>query len=183
MAARSASSVTAGLPRKIHPPNLLPKATVCAAIRATSRTSRNSLYRANPLFLLSIRIMGYRGEECSGGRTVLEPTAKNYSLREELAQNRGILRSPCGRFEQSDTGESCGVEMAEREELGSNLLRFAKACIREQSQWLRLPKAKKGRLQRAAIATAPFKSPSASEMPSNPFGLYAPCFRLRLQTA
>ena len=41
-----------------------------------------------------------------------EPTAKNYSLREELAQNRGILRSPCGRFEQSDTGESCGVEMA-----------------------------------------------------------------------
>ena len=43
-----------------------------------------------------------------------ELTAKNYSLREELAQNRGILRSPCGRFEQSDTGESCGVEMAER---------------------------------------------------------------------
>jgi hypothetical protein len=43
-----------------------------------------------------------------------EPTAKNYSLREELAQNRGVLRSPCGRFEQSDTGESCGVEMAER---------------------------------------------------------------------
>jgi hypothetical protein len=27
-----------------------------------------------------------------------EPTAKNYSLRDELAQNRGILRSPCGRF-------------------------------------------------------------------------------------
>jgi hypothetical protein len=39
-----------------------------------------------------------------------EPTAKNYSSREELAQNRGILRWPCGRFEQSDTGESCGVE-------------------------------------------------------------------------
>jgi hypothetical protein len=51
-----------------------------------------------------------------------EPTAKNYGLREELAQNRGILRWPCGRFEQSDTGESCGVEMAEGEELGSNLL-------------------------------------------------------------
>jgi hypothetical protein len=46
-----------------------------------------------------------------------EPTAKNYSSREELAQNRRILRSPCGRFEQSDTGESCGVEMAEREGL------------------------------------------------------------------
>jgi hypothetical protein len=42
-----------------------------------------------------------------------ELTAKNYSLREELAQNRGI---------QSDTGESCGVEMAEGEEPGSNLL-------------------------------------------------------------
>ena len=41
-----------------------------------------------------------------------EPTAKNYSLREELTQNRGILRSPCGRFEQSDTGENCCVEMA-----------------------------------------------------------------------
>jgi len=51
-----------------------------------------------------------------------EPTAKNYSLREELTQNRGILWSPCGRFEQSDTGESCGVEMAEGEELGSNRL-------------------------------------------------------------
>ncbi len=43
-----------------------------------------------------------------------EPTAKLYNLREELAQNRGILRWPCGRFEQSDTGESYGVEMAER---------------------------------------------------------------------
>jgi hypothetical protein len=40
--------------------------------------------------------------------------------------------------------------------------------IREQSQWLRLQK--KGRLQRAAIATAAFRSPS--EMLSNPFGLY-----------
>jgi hypothetical protein len=35
-------------------------------------------------------------------------------LREVLAQNRGILRRPRGGFEQSDTGESCGVEMAER---------------------------------------------------------------------
>ena len=43
-----------------------------------------------------------------------EPTAENYNLREELAQSRGILRWPCGRFEQSGTGESCGVEMAER---------------------------------------------------------------------
>jgi hypothetical protein len=43
-----------------------------------------------------------------------EPTAKNYSLREELAQNRGILRWLCGRFEQSDIGESCGVEMADQ---------------------------------------------------------------------
>ena len=43
-----------------------------------------------------------------------EPTAKNYSSREELAENRGILRSPCDRFEQLDTGESCSVEMAER---------------------------------------------------------------------
>ena len=66
--------------------------------------------------------------------------------------------------------------MAEREELGSNLSPLRQACIREQSQWLRLPKAKKGRLQRAAIATAPFKSPSASEMLSNPFGLYAHAF-------
>jgi hypothetical protein len=49
-----------------------------------------------------------------------EPTAKNYSLREELAQNRGILRWPCGRFEQSDTGESCGVEMAERVSVNSH---------------------------------------------------------------
>jgi hypothetical protein len=43
-------------------------------------------------------------EELSSG-----PTAKNYGLREELAQHRGILRWLCGRFEQSDTGESCGV--------------------------------------------------------------------------
>jgi hypothetical protein len=60
-----------------------------------------------------------------------EPTAKNYSLREELAQNRGILRSPCGRFEQSDTGESCGVEMAEREgfepPIGLHLCRISSA--------------------------------------------------------
>ena len=49
-----------------------------------------------------------------------EPTAKNYCLREEFAQNRGVLRWPCGRFEQSDTGESCGVEMAERESVDSH---------------------------------------------------------------
>jgi len=30
--AARAGSVTHGLPRKIHPPNLLPKGTVCAAI-------------------------------------------------------------------------------------------------------------------------------------------------------
>jgi hypothetical protein len=62
-----------------------------------------------------------------------EPTAKNYSLREELAQNRGILRSPCGRFEQSDTGESCGVEMAEREgfepPIGLHLCRISSAVL------------------------------------------------------
>ena len=39
-----------------------------------------------------------------------EPTAKNDSLGEELAKNRGILRSSCGRREQLDTGEGCGVE-------------------------------------------------------------------------
>src|SRR5258706_8892144 len=60
-----------------------------------------------------------------------EPTAKNYSLREELTQNRGILRSPCGRFEQSDTGENCCVEMAEREgfepPIGLHLCRISSA--------------------------------------------------------
>ena len=60
-----------------------------------------------------------------------EPTAKNNSLREELAQNRGILRPPCGRFEQSDTGESCGVELAEREgfepPIGLHLCRISSA--------------------------------------------------------
>jgi hypothetical protein len=34
----------------------------------------------------------------------------------------------------------------------------------------------KGRLQRAAIATAAFRSPSASEMLSNAFGLYVHAF-------
>jgi hypothetical protein len=58
-----------------------------------------------------------------------EPTAKNYGLREELAQNRGILRWPCGRFEQSDTGESCGVEMAERVGLSSTDLPDARNPI------------------------------------------------------
>jgi hypothetical protein len=51
-----------------------------------------------------------------------EPTAKNFGLREELEQNRGILRRLCGRFEQLDTEESCGVEMAVGEELRSNSL-------------------------------------------------------------
>jgi hypothetical protein len=43
-----------------------------------------------------------------------EPTAENYNLREELARYRGVLRWFCGSFEQSDTAESCRVEMAER---------------------------------------------------------------------
>ena len=58
-----------------------------------------------------------------------KPTAKNCGLREELAQNRGILRWPCGRFEQSDTGESCGVEMAERVGLSSTDLPDARNPI------------------------------------------------------
>ena len=41
-----------------------------------------------------------------------EPTAENYNLREELARYRRVLRWFCGSFEQSDTAESCGVEMA-----------------------------------------------------------------------
>jgi hypothetical protein len=72
-----------------------------------------------------------------------EPTAKNYSLREELAQNRGILRSPCGRFEQSDTGESCGVEMAEREgfepPIGLHLCRISSAVHSTTLPPLRAP--------------------------------------------
>jgi len=38
------------------------------------------------------------------------------------------------------------------------------------------PKNQKGAIQRAATATATFKSPSASEMLSNPFGPYVHTF-------
>jgi hypothetical protein len=75
--------------------------------------------------------MGYREKSVVAEEPSSEPTAKNYSLREELAQNRGILRSHCGRFEQSDTGESCGVELAEREgfepPIGLHLCRISSA--------------------------------------------------------
>ena len=43
MAARSAGSVTPGLPRKIHSPNLLPKATVFAAIKGLTATASIAL--------------------------------------------------------------------------------------------------------------------------------------------
>ena len=63
--------------------------------------------------------------------------------------------------------------MAEREELGSNLLRFAKRASARKANG---SVSKKGQLQRAAIATAAFISPSASEMLSNPFELYVHAF-------
>ena len=98
----------------MRPPKPRPEATVCTVPRGNIAELIATALSPYSLFLLSLRTMGYRGEQCSGGRTLLRTHGENYSLREELAQNRGILRSPCGRFEQSDTGESCGVEMAER---------------------------------------------------------------------
>jgi len=65
--------------------------------------------------------------------------------------------------------------MAEREELGSNLLRFAKRASASKANGYVSQKLK-GRLQRAAIATAAFRSLSASQMLSNPFGLYVRAF-------
>src|SRR3979411_1161281 len=102
MAARSTGGVTPGLPRKIRPPNPPPKATVFAAIRGLTATAFIGL----PIFLLSIRTMGYRGEECSGGRTLLRTHG------EKLQLARGI--SAKSRNSSVALGE-LGVEMAERE--------------------------------------------------------------------
>jgi hypothetical protein len=49
--------------------------------------------------------VGYGENRIEAGESSFEPTAKTCSLREELAQNSGVLRWPCGRFEQSDAGE------------------------------------------------------------------------------
>jgi len=43
-----------------------------------------------------------------------EPTVKNYGLEQRIAQHRVNLRRTRGGFEQLDTGERRGVEMAER---------------------------------------------------------------------
>jgi hypothetical protein len=58
-----------------------------------------------------------------------EPTAKNYGFARRNAQHRRNFRWLCGRFEQSDTGESCGVEMAERVGLSSTDLPDARNPI------------------------------------------------------
>ena len=54
MAARSTSSVIAGLARKIHPPNPQPKPTVCAAVRGNIADYPQQPLSRYSLFLLSI---------------------------------------------------------------------------------------------------------------------------------
>ena len=58
MATRSVGSVTSGLPRKIHPPNLSPKAMVFAAIRGLTATA----FIAPPIVFAADSNNGYRGE-------------------------------------------------------------------------------------------------------------------------
>jgi hypothetical protein len=94
----------------MHPPNPRPEATVCAVTRG------NIAELAATAFIALLVVFAVASNNGIQRRTVQwrknhppNPRRKTYSLREELAQHRGILRWFCGRFEQSDTGESCGV--------------------------------------------------------------------------
>jgi hypothetical protein len=95
--------------RETHLPNPLPEATVCTMTRGYRRTGRNRFDRATCCFSCRFEQWDTEANSVVAEKLSSEPTTKNYSLREKLAQHRGILRWLCGRFEQSDTGEGCGV--------------------------------------------------------------------------
>ncbi|MET4803811.1 hypothetical protein ABIA96_006415 [Bradyrhizobium sp. LB11.1] len=92
-----------------HPPNPRREATVLHRYWGPRGTGRNRLDRATRCFRCHSERWDTEENSVVAEGASSEPTAKNYSLGEELAQHRGILRWFCGRFEQSDTGESCGV--------------------------------------------------------------------------
>ena len=63
--------------REMHPPNPRPESTACAVTRATSRNWPQPPLSRYSLFLLSLRTMGYKGEQCSGGRSILRTHGQN----------------------------------------------------------------------------------------------------------
>lgn len=83
----------------------IPTSTI--ATQAVTPSSRCALF-LRPIDNVMQRRMAVAEEPFS------EFTAKKLRLEPRIAQHRGNFRWFCGGFEQSDTGESCGVEMAER---------------------------------------------------------------------
>jgi hypothetical protein len=72
------------LPREMRPPKPRPEATVCTMTRGNIAELIATALSRYSLFLLPLRTMGYRGKQCSGGRTLLRTHG------EKLQPARGI---------------------------------------------------------------------------------------------
>ena len=65
------------LHREIRPPTPRSEATVCAVTKGNIAELAASAFVALLVVLLSVRTIGYKGEQCSGGESVSQPALKN----------------------------------------------------------------------------------------------------------
>jgi IrrE N-terminal-like domain len=132
-------------------------AALCLRVRDTKRRG------PRPLMGLRnrrrYRLSWYKG---SGKKSILRALLSLTSPA-KFSRAKALRNSALSRLTDSKV-TGAGNRVAEREEPESNLLRFAKRASARKAA----ASAKKGQLQRAAMATAAFKSPSATELLSNP---------------
>lgn len=88
--------------REIRPPTPRSEATVYAVTRGNIAELAATAFVALLLVLLSIRTIGYRGEQCNGGESVSQSTLRDkafstfidqnppFELRPEIGSRRGI---------------------------------------------------------------------------------------------
>ena len=75
------------LHREIRPPSPRSKATVCAVTRGNIAEIAATAFVALFIVLLSVRTIGYRGEQCSGGEGVSQSPLKDKALSTFVDQN------------------------------------------------------------------------------------------------
>ena len=65
------------LHREIRPPTPRSEATVCAVTKGNIAELAASAFVALLVVLLSVRAIGYKGEQCSGGESVSQPPLRD----------------------------------------------------------------------------------------------------------
>ena len=84
--------------RDVPPPTPRSEATVCAVTGGNIAELAATAFVALLIVLLSVRTIGYRGEQCGGGESVSQPSLKDKAFSTFLGQNSPLeLRLAFGK--------------------------------------------------------------------------------------